>query len=94
MNTEESADMMCPQTNADDRGEALTNFDHENIDHIGTPNDEEVVYETDLLDSDLSGLEKGDCTHDWSNNKDISLMVVLNDHTKEYYTSRQSKITK
>ena len=50
-----------------------------NIDHIVTPNDEDVEYETDLLDSNLSGLDKGDCTYDWINNKDISLMAVLND---------------
>ena len=51
------------------------------------------MYETDLLDSNLSWLEKCDCTYVWSNNKDISLKAVLNDYTKEHYTSRQSKIT-
>ena len=90
---EEAADMVCPETNAADGDEALAKFDHENMYHIFTPNNGEVVYETDLLDSDLSGLDKGDCTFDWSNNKDISLMDALNDYTKEYYTSRQSNIT-
>ena len=93
MNMEEAANMICPENNADDGDEALANFDHENIDHIITPNDGEVVYETDLLDSDFSGLGKGDCTCDWINNKEILPMAIVNGYTEEYYTSRPSNIT-
>ena len=90
---EEAADIVYPETNADDGDEVVANFDLENIDHIVTPNDEAVEYETDFLDSDLSGLDTGDCNYNWNSKKDISLMAVLNDYTKEYYTSRQSKYT-
>ena len=93
MNMEEATNMVCTETNADDGDESLANFDPEGVDHIVTPDDGEAVYETHLLDSDFFGLDKGDCTHDWINNKDISLMAVLNDYNKEYYTSRQSNIT-
>ena len=41
----------------------------------------------------MSGLDTGDCNYNWNNNKDISLMAVLNNYTKEYYTSKQSNNT-
>ena len=49
MDMEEAADVVCPETNTND--EAVVDFDHDNIDHVVTLNDEDIVYETDLLDS-------------------------------------------
>ena len=48
-------------------------------------------YVTDLLDSDLQGLDQGGQRHDWSRGENMPLMAALNEYTASYCISNSGK---
>ena len=81
----EAADIAAPADHGNEGDNNVQNHMGNDIDGIVTPDVDMTPDMTDLLENDLLELDLGCDGHDWSVNKNLLLMVSLNEYAENFY---------